>query len=127
MLSEDKLSADDRQDDGRAGYPKTDPDAAIAFLKALQPRGPWVLSSVIPDGRMTTRAFEASDEANSAAFIRERNQAGENLYYTLNSCGRPISKPSKADMTGAIALHVDSDPNEGGTDRGGQGEDHGGL
>jgi hypothetical protein len=99
--------------DERADYPKTDVGAAIAFLKALRPKGPWVLTAIVPDGMTTTKSFEASDEAGAAAFIKERNQAGQNVYYTLNSCGRPISKPAKADITGAIALHVDSDPNEG--------------
>ena len=94
----------------RAAYPKNDTAGAIAFLKALRPAGPWVLTAIVPDRLTTTKSFETSDEAGAMAFITERNQAGENLYYTLNSCGRPISKPAKADMTGAVALHVDSDP-----------------
>jgi predicted P-loop ATPase len=99
-------------DDEHATHPRTDTAGAIAFLKALRPKGPWALTAIIPDGVTTTKSFEASDEAGAAAFIKEHNQAGKNLYYTLNLCGRPISKPSKADMTGAIALHADSDPDK---------------
>ena len=101
--------------DDRATHPKTDATGAIAFLKALRPRGPWAVTAIVPDGSTITKSFETSDEAGAIRFIEEHNQAGENLYYTLNSCGMPRSKPAKADMTGAIALHVDSDPREGET------------
>ena len=88
--------------------PKTDAATSIAFLRALRPTGPWVLTSIVPDGPTTTRSFEATDEAKAMAFIRERNRAGENLYFTGNSCARPTVKPKKADMTGAIMLHADT-------------------
>ena len=68
----------------RTNYPQTDTNATIAFLKALRPKGPWVITAVIPDGVTTTKSFESSDEANAAAFIKDQNQAGKNLYYTLN-------------------------------------------
>ena len=48
-------------------------------------------------------------------FIKDANHAGRNVYFTGNSCGRPGSKPKKADMTGAIMLHADSDPRDGET------------
>ena len=48
-------------------------------------------------------------------FIKYANHAGRNVYFTGNSCGRPGSKPKKADMTGAIMLHADSDPRDGET------------
>jgi putative DNA primase/helicase len=101
--------------DERATYPKTDTTVAITFLKALRPAGPWVLTAIWPDGPTTTESFEASDEAGATRFIKDTNHAGRNVYFTGNSCGRPGSKPKKADMTGAIMLHADSDPRDGET------------
>ena len=114
-------------DDEQATYPTADTAGAIAFLEILRPKGPWALTAIVPDGVTTTKTFEASDEAGAAAFIAEHNKAGQNLYYTLNSCGRPISKPSKADMTGAIALHAELRSGQGRDHRGGENADHGGL
>ena len=93
--------------------PKTDAASAIRFLRVLRPAGPWVLTSIVPDGLTTTQSFEATDEAGAIRFIEKQNRAGENLYFTGNSCGRPTVKPTKAAMTGAIMLHADNDPNEG--------------
>jgi putative DNA primase/helicase len=99
-------------DDERATDPKADTTSAIRFLKALRPAGPWVLTAIIPDGPTTTQSFEASDEAGAIRFIKSTNHAGQNVYFTGNSCGRPGRKPKKADMTGAIMLHADSDPRD---------------
>ena len=101
--------------DERVTYPKTDTTGAITFLKTLRPAGPWVLTAIWPDGPTTTQSFEASDEAGATRFIKYANHAGQNVYFTGNSCGRPGSKPKKADMTGAIMLHADSDPRDGET------------
>ena len=102
-------------DDERATDPKADTTSAIRFLKALRPAGPWVLTAIIPDGPTTTQSFEASDEAGAIRFIKSTNHTGQNVYFTGNSCGRPGRKPKKADMTGAIMLHADSDPRDGET------------
>jgi hypothetical protein len=93
--------------------PKTDAASAIRFLRVLRPAGPWVLTSILPDGLTTTKSFEATDEAGTIKFIEKQNREGKNLYFTGNSCGRPTVKPTKAAMTGAIMLHADNDPNEG--------------
>ena len=102
-------------DDEHVTRPKTDTTGAIAFLKTLRPAGPWVLTAIWPDGPTTTQSFEASDEAGATRFIKDTNQAGRNVYFTGNSCGKPESKPKKADMTGAVMLHADSDPRDGET------------
>ena len=102
-------------DDERATYLRADTTSAIAFLKALRPAGPWVLTAIVPDGPTTTKSFEASDEAGATRFIKSTNHTGQNVYFTGNSCGRPGRKPKKADMTGAIMLHADSDPRDGET------------
>ena len=101
--------------DERATYLKTDTAGAITFLKALRPAGPWVLTAIWPDGPTTTQSFEASDEVGATRFIKDASPRGRNLYFTGNSCGKPGSKPKKADMTGAIMLHADSDPRDGET------------
>ena len=89
------------------------PTASVAFLRAIIPAGPWVLTSIVPDGVTRTKALEATDEVNAIEFIMSENAAGKGLYYTSADCGRPISKPAKGDLYGARLLHVDSDPNEG--------------
>jgi hypothetical protein len=102
-------------DDEHVTRPKNDTTGAIAFLKTLRPAGPWVLTAIWPDGPTTTQSFEASDEAGATRFIKDTNQAGRNVYFTGNSCGKPESKPKKTDMTGAVMLHADSDPRDGET------------
>ena len=90
--------------------PRTDADEAMAFLKALRPDGPWVLTAIIPDGKTDTRTFDKEPEAR--AYIEVQNRS-KNLYYTGNPCGSPKKKPAKADVTAASFLHVDSDPEKG--------------
>lgn len=92
---------------------KIDTASAIRFLRVLRPAGPWVLTSIIPDGPTDTQSFEATDEAAAIKFITKQNSAGKNLYFTGNSCGRSTVKPTKAAMTGAIMLHADNDPDKG--------------
>lgn len=92
--------------------PRTDADEAMAFLKALRPDGPWVLSAIIPDGKTDTRTFDSEPDAR--AYIEAQNQS-RNLYYTGNVCGRPKKKPAKADVTAAAFLHTDNDPHDGET------------
>ena len=84
------------------------------FFAQWCPDGPWVLTSIIPDGgRTTTRTFGAGDVAAVAAWIGER-QGRQNVYFTVNRTTGPVSsKPSKADMAAAVALHVDVDPRAG--------------
>ena len=101
--------------DERATVSENRHDKRDPFLKALRPAGPWVLTAIWPDGPTTTKSFEASDEAGATRFIKSTNHTGQNVYFTGNSCGRPGSKPKKADMTGAIMLHADSDPRDGET------------
>ena len=77
----------------------------------MRREGPWVLTAIVPDGATITRTFEASDEIGVRKFI-ETNNATKNIYFTGNPCGRPIKKPTKAGMTGAIFLHTDDDPRQ---------------
>lgn len=87
--------------------------AAVAFLKALRPEGPWVLTSIVPDGRTTTQTFTTAQEKGLVEWIEAR-QGKENVYYTLNATLRTLaSKAKKADIAAAEYLHVDIDPRAG--------------
>ena len=90
-------------------------EAALTFLRALRPQGPWVLTAIEPDGagKTVTKTFDASDDI--AGFIGHGNREGWGIYYTGNLCGKPSKKPDKAAMTGAIMLHTDDDPRDGET------------
>lgn len=89
-------------------------DDAVAFLEAWWPGGPWVLTSIIPDGgRTTTATFTAHEVAAMRGWIDMR-QGKQNLYFTVNRTFRDVEKkPSKSDMAAAVALHVDVDPRPG--------------
>ena len=87
--------------------------AAIDFLRKFRPEGPWVLTSIVPDGRTTTQTFEAAKAQEAAQWIEER-QGKENIYYNLNPTRRAIdSKSSKEDIARMEFLHVDIDPRAG--------------
>jgi hypothetical protein len=93
--------------------PSHDTKAAINFLKKFRPGGPWVLTSIVPDGRTTTRTFDAAKWTEAAKWIEER-QGKENIYYNLNPTRRAIdSKSSKEDIARMEFLHVDIDPRAG--------------
>ena len=55
--------------------PRTDADEAMAFLKALRPDGPWVLTAIIPDGKTDTRTFDSEPDAR--AYIEAQNRKPE--------------------------------------------------
>jgi len=96
-----------------AELPKHKTKDAINFLKKFRPEGPWVLTSIIPDGRTTTRTFDAAKWTEAAKWIEER-QGKENIYYNLNPTRRAIdSKSSKEDIARMEFLHVDMDPRAG--------------
>lgn len=113
IIDGDSLTPDGTPGDQK-GLLSGDTAAAVDFLAHWCPDGPWVLTSIIPDGgRTTTRTFGAGDVAAVAAWIGER-QARQNIYFTVNRTRGPVSsKPKKADMAAAVALHVDVDPRAG--------------
>lgn len=88
-------------------------DDAVAFLEAWCPGGPWVLTSIVPDARTTTATFLGSEVDTLRRWIDMR-QGKENVYFTVNRTFRAMnSKPRKADIAAAVALHVDIDPRAG--------------
>ena len=113
IIDGDSLTPDATPGDQK-GLLSGDTAAAVDFLAHWCPDGPWVLTSIVPDGgRTTTRTFGAGDVAAMAAWIDER-QGRQNIYFTVNRTRGPVSsKPSKAEMAAAVALHVDVDPRAG--------------
>lgn len=87
---------------------------AVEFLQWFRPGGPWVLSAIVPDGRITTVTFIAGNEKQMGDWVKSRDGA-ENIYFQVNSTGDEImtSKASKEKIIAAEWLHVDIDPKVG--------------
>jgi hypothetical protein len=82
---------------------------AVNFLCRFRREGPWVITSIIPDGTTRTRSFEDLEEARR--FIVRRNDAEEGVYYTVNVTKQMMdSKPKKSDIAQVEYLHLDADP-----------------
>lgn len=93
--------------------------ATIDFLSHWEPDGPWVLTSIVPDGLVETKTF-AKDAKIAGEWIAAR-QGKANLYFSVN---RPRGasrrndrdqelKLEKGDVGWFKALHVDCDPRAG--------------
>lgn len=90
-----------------------DTAAAVDFLRRWAPVGPWVLTSIVPDGKTKTDTFQASETERLTRWINER-QGIQNIYFQVNPARRHLtSKASKADVAALAWLHVDIDPDEG--------------
>lgn len=91
-----------------------DPDAAVAFLEAWRPGGPWVLTAIEVDplnkDAPTPTATLTSPDA-VRRWIHDHSGGRWNLYFTPNVTRGPVrKKPSKGDMAAAVALFCDVDP-----------------
>lgn len=93
--------------------PLHDTKASIDFLKRWRPEGPWVLTSIVPDGKIETTTFAAEKWVEAADWI-EAHQGKENVYFQVNDVRRPLfNKASKEDMSRLAWLHIDIDPRAG--------------
>lgn len=92
--------------------PQRDTAKAIEFLMNFCPGGPWVLTSIVPDGKPSTQTF--TDPELMREWVDAVN-GGENLYFHVNSAGGKhlLKKATKDDIVAAGWLHVDVDPNAG--------------
>lgn len=89
-----------------------DTTAALDFLEHWSPGGPWVLTSIVPDGgKAITRTFQGKNRALDARKFVDDNQGKNNLYFMCNPARRPLdSKAAKEDVREFAWFHVDCDP-----------------
>lgn len=86
---------------------------AVQFLQAWAPEGPWVLTSIVPDGKTDTATFTPDNAVLMPQWIEAR-QGRQNIYFTVNPTNGPMnSKPRKSDIRGMRAIHVDVDARAG--------------
>ena len=86
-------------------------DLAVDFLEYLRPRGPWVLSAIVPDGAIETITARAAAEVR--AFVRKHG-GNRNLYYSVNPPRRDLaSKAAKTDIAAIEYALADLDLNPG--------------
>lgn len=92
--------------------PTGDTAAAVAWLLALRPAGPWFLYSADSTEKeigLPARRFTSEQVDAMRAWIDER-QGRYNLYYSPNTPLPTVGKhPTKAEMTHINVLHVDLD------------------
>ncbi|MHC2708386.1 hypothetical protein ACVIWV_007679 [Bradyrhizobium diazoefficiens] len=91
--------------------PQPDNDAAIAFLNAFEPEGPWVLTAIPPHRKgIQTRTFgpDCMDQLKQWLVTRNGNA---NLYFHVNRPLRNLDKKAeREDIKEVRWLHVDVDP-----------------
>jgi len=58
-----------------------DTPAAVEFLQNWDRRGPWALTSIEPDGAITTQYFYPDEADRAEAWIQSQNQR-RNVYFT---------------------------------------------
>ncbi len=94
-------------------HPQMPADAAVEFLRALDPSGRHNLVAIAPGRRLEGRTFEPGDWSGIREWVDARD-GRSNLYYSVNepSSDAPHDKLSKRDIASIRAVHVDIDPNE---------------
>lgn len=103
--------------------PEPNYKASLDFLSKWMPRGPWVLTAIVPDkpkkGAATFTDTFGQHDVNSGRLLRWLEEHGtqrrRNIYFTPNGCRKQSvkKKPSKTDIAGLYWLHVDLDPRAG--------------
>jgi hypothetical protein len=107
-------SYEDRQAHLRAGRLQVSGSEAIKFLRLLRPKGPWTITTIVPDGKneIYSRTFTQLERAEE--FIVEQNNQGKNVYYSINPIKGDVLKPKaeKNDIARIEYLQVDADPRD---------------
>ena len=87
---------------------------AVKFLRWFRPEGPWVLTAIVPDGRISTRTFWPKDVEMMTEWLSAKD-GHQNIYFTVNWTGDAnlTKKPKKEKILRADWLHVDVDPAKG--------------
>jgi hypothetical protein len=89
-------------------------DDALAFLEGWRPGGPWVLTSIVPDGGKTTTATFAAPTLEQMRRWIDARQGRQNIYFAVNVVFGDVEvKPNKGAISAIRALHVDVDPRVG--------------
>jgi putative DNA primase/helicase len=85
----------------------------LLFWSELTSVSHITLTGIIPDGSTETATFKRGEGERLTAWIAAKQQAGRNIYYTLNET-RPgcNSKPRKTDIIAAHARWADIDPDD---------------
>lgn len=87
-------------------------DEAIEFLDRWEPGGPWLVVAIDPHKKgIAAATFGKPTIAELRAWLEDQGTTRKrNLYWAVNTCKRMTKKPTKADVIGLTALHVDIDP-----------------
>ncbi|MEM6413532.1 MAG: hypothetical protein AAF720_02625 [Pseudomonadota bacterium] len=98
--------------DSKDSLSTADVNEAVAFLRKFRPGGPWVLTSIVPDGRISTTTFRDEQQKMLQQWL-EGKVGRKNVYFQVNATGEKniTKKTTKADIIAAEWLHVDVDPN----------------
>lgn len=85
-------------------------DEALEFLRWLRKDGPWVLTSIVPDGAIRTRTFKSEHEQGLQNWLTQHDK--KNIYFQVNNSGDKMlqKKANKENILLAEFLHVDVDP-----------------
>jgi hypothetical protein len=93
---------------------KTDNKAALSFLEAYNPDGPWVLMCISTDKKgIACRTF-AKDEVDTMRRWLEDFNGKRNIYFHVNSVTKTLmNKANREQIRSLDYLHVDIDPRAG--------------
>lgn len=86
--------------------------ATSAFLEAVQPGGPWLITAIAPGSAPVSTLAKSAAEADALVAIH----AGADLYWTpatLRAGASVTSKATKSDIAGSWWQWVDLDPPKG--------------
>lgn len=92
-----------------------DVDASLSFLAIMQPKDPWSLTALDPDGKAVpiTKTFDPSSVAEARRFIEKWN-GRRNIYFSVNPVRTALTKKAKKSDIRAVAyFQVDIDPRPG--------------
>jgi putative DNA primase/helicase len=107
------ITSHEREAGDRAPTLQGDPDAAIDFLRNWNPKVGWTVSAIDPKKADDIETFTYYD-LNVVKALVNKHLGKSNLYFAVNRAGGALrKKPSKADITEVIGLHVDVDPRKG--------------
>jgi hypothetical protein len=82
----------------------------VEFLKWLRPKGPWLLTAIMPDGSVTAATVSTAKDVNG--FVREHD-GKRNIYYSVNPTRKAMNKkPAKTDIAAIEFLLSDLDPTD---------------